>query len=102
MLKEKINSILNEKRCLSNIETERRHYFIILKTTDEKHKLKESPIDSYKQVETGEVKGHILFYNKEKDEWVCSCLYNTLKFQTCSRIATAMLVRGIGNGKKEV
>ena len=81
-MQSKIKSILDEKRCIPNLVTERRLYYLVLKKKEDIEKLNKDLIEAYEQVcvpnsegkvPEGKLHGYRVKYDIEKDYWDCDC-----------------------------
>jgi hypothetical protein len=107
MIENKIQSILEEGRCIPNLLTERMEYFIVVKNKDDKEKLSKDLIEAYEQIDIPgdkpKIAGYRVRYDIEKDRWICECR-GFIFHGTCSHIEASKRTRdkAIENLAKEV
>jgi hypothetical protein len=75
MMESKIKAIIEEGRCIPNLVTDRRVYYLVISNKEDKEKLSKDLIEAYEQVEIaeGKIKGHRVSYDIDKDTWICDC-----------------------------
>jgi hypothetical protein len=69
-IRAKAERLVQDKKVKKEVETHKRVHFSVIGTEET----------------------HSVIYDKEKDEWTCSCSYNSLKNKTCSHIVSAQLL----------
>ena len=70
MMENKIKAILEEGRCIKEFENEARVKFVV---PDVKSTIPITPSELWEKVHKGEIDGHLVTYDKNKDFWICTC-----------------------------
>jgi len=69
-IKAKAEQLVQDKKVKKEVETHKRVHFSVVGTEET----------------------HSVIYDKEKNEWTCSCSYNSLKNKTCSHIVASQKI----------
>ncbi len=77
---EKGKKLVEEKRVMKDVDSEKRIHFKVLGDTEE----------------------HIVIYDKNKNTYECDCSFNTLKYKECSHIVGCKIVAESSNNLPSV